>query len=118
MEHLYRIRSYQSYQLPYQASEETYKEALRLLESNENEELITIEKRFFERQHYISEQLFSARKAKDELVAKMRKNELEALYDAYKVVRAKKHYILEGTQGKEIVGGSSATQSMSSALKM
>ena len=55
MDHLYRIRSYQSYQLPYQASEETYKEALRLLESNENDELITIENRFFERQHYISE---------------------------------------------------------------
>jgi hypothetical protein len=35
--------------------DETYKEALRLLDSTENDELLTVENRFIEKQHFISE---------------------------------------------------------------
>ena len=38
-----------------QVSEADYYDALKMLDSNENDELITIENRFFEKQHLLVE---------------------------------------------------------------
>jgi len=76
-------------------SDYTYKEALKMLGSTENDELLTIENRLFEKLHYINEALHSARKAKDEVVGAMRKAELDAVYQAYKDIRSRKHYLMQ-----------------------
>lgn len=47
-------------------SDDTFKEALTVLDSGENDELITIENRFFDKMHYVTEKLHEAKKEKDE----------------------------------------------------
>ncbi|TNV79563.1 hypothetical protein FGO68_gene1212 [Halteria grandinella] len=110
LDHLHLIM--QSQIMPSRSTDEAYKEALLLLNSNENDELLTIENRFFEKQHYTSEQLFSAKKAKNELLSKLQQNELESLYEAYKIVRSRKHYV----STKE--GAGAETSSLTEAFKM
>jgi hypothetical protein len=61
-------------------SDEDYKTSLRLLESFEEDELLTVENRFLEKLHYISEELDKARKAKDEFLINMRRAEVHSLY--------------------------------------
>lgn len=73
-------------------TQEDFDLALEALKSQANDDLLTIENRFFEMQHAVSEQLESARQAKDEVLALARQSELNRLYHAYQTVRAKKHY--------------------------
>lgn len=69
-----------------------YKSALGILNSNQNDDLLTIENKFFERQHMVSEQLSNAHRSKDDVLALAKKAELDSIYHAYQTVRARKHY--------------------------
>jgi hypothetical protein len=62
-------------------SEEGFKAALKLLDSSESDELITIENRFFEKQHFISEKLHEAIKNhRSDIIIKGYRAELDSLY--------------------------------------
>ena len=70
----------------------TFRDALQLLESNENDELITIENRFFEKQHNIIEKIHKSEKGHSEFLVNMYKNELNSLYLALRDVKFRKSY--------------------------
>lgn len=62
-------------------TEEGFKAALKLLDSKESDELITIENRFFEKQHLISEKLHEAIKdRRSDIIIKGYRAELDSLY--------------------------------------
>ena len=74
-------------------TDEAYKEALRILDSDEKDDLISIENRFFEKSHHTAEMLDAAKKAGDSEIVLMRRVELDKLYQAYKDIRTRKHYM-------------------------
>ena len=66
-----------------------------MLDSNENDELITIENRFFEKQHLLVEKIHSAEKGHSEFLINMYKNELNALYLAFRDIKFRKSYTFQ-----------------------
>ena len=69
-----------------------------MLNSNENDELITIENRFFEKQHELVEKIHSAEKGHSEFLTTMYKNELNALYLAFRDIKLQKSYTSQAKQ--------------------
>ena len=63
---------------------------------------MTIENRFFEKQHWISEKLHEAiKKKKSDFIIDSYKAELDAIYQAYRDVRLRLHYQASPLQGQK-----------------